>query len=339
MKTYEETMSAIFSKGNAIITARNNRVRNIKRTSAAVSGVCAAAIVGFTVFKNDDLKNAGNLNNHNDSIITENKQITNETTTQSTTAVTEKMTATTNVTKKTTSHTSEKATSTSTVITKTSKNSINDTSTITQQETITSVTTAVTEKNTDNTQPVSTEQISSDITTITETNTISVSAGMTETSSLSNSVSATTVSDTISNSNTEQTTTTTSDTTNKFHPTFYIIDEETNRFFTESFELSFIKQKFIISDTGEKVYVGEPELLEKWENSVLTRVYTTEYYDRDANCDYILIADKLPENCTYYGENSIRLIVPQFSYDNTIKICKQQEENTTIEKITELVNS
>ena len=44
MKTYEETMSAIFSKGNAIITARNNRIRNIKRTSAGVSGVCARGL-------------------------------------------------------------------------------------------------------------------------------------------------------------------------------------------------------------------------------------------------------------------------------------------------------
>lgn len=350
MKTYEETMSAIFSKGNAIITARNNRIRNIKRTSAGVSGVCAAAIIGFTVFKNDDLKNAGDLNNHNDSIITENEQTTNEITTRSSITVTEK----------TTSHTSKKATSTSTAITKTSANSIDDTSNITQQETITSVTStvpAVTEKNTDNTQPVSTEQISlitetntastsvsmtektetsslsrsgsatTDITAITETNTISTSASMTEkteTSSLSRS--ATTVSETNSNSNTAQITTTTSDTTNKFHPTFSFLYEDTSKIFSERFELSFIRQKFIITENGEKNYIGEPEILEKWENDLLSMPYTTNYYEHDDSYEYMLIADKLPENCTYQGKDKMRIIVQQFSFYNTIKIRQQQVE-------------
>ena len=316
MKTYEETMSAIFSKGNAIITARNNRIRNIKRTSAGVSGVCAAAIIGFTVFKNDDLKNAGDLNNHNDSIITENEQTTNEITTRSTMAVTEK----------TTSHTSKKATSTSTAITKTSANSIDDTSNITQQETITSVTStvpAVTEKNTDNTQPVSTEQIS----LITETNTASTSISMTEkteTSSLSRSGSATT--DITAITETAQITTTTSDTTNKFHPTFSFLYEDTSKIFSERFELSFIRQKFIITENGEKNYIGEPEILEKWENDLLSMPYTTNYYEHDDSYEYMLIADKLPENCTYQGKDKMRIIVKQFSFYNTIKIRQQQVE-------------
>ena len=127
MKTYDETMAAIFSKGDAIFAEKNARVRNIKRTSAAVSGVCAAAIVGFTVFRNDDIKNAGNLNNHNDSIITENEQTTSGTNTVSSTT-TKTATSTSMITTKTTSHTSKKATSASTTITKTSANSIDDTS-------------------------------------------------------------------------------------------------------------------------------------------------------------------------------------------------------------------
>ena len=56
MKTYDETIDAIFSKGDALIEQRRQKAVKIKQTSYAVSGVCAAAIVGVGIWRMNDLK-------------------------------------------------------------------------------------------------------------------------------------------------------------------------------------------------------------------------------------------------------------------------------------------
>ena len=56
MKTYDETIDAIFSKGDALIEQRRQKSVKIKQTSYAVSGVCAAAIVGVGIWRMNDLK-------------------------------------------------------------------------------------------------------------------------------------------------------------------------------------------------------------------------------------------------------------------------------------------
>ena len=54
MKTYDETIDAIFAKGDAILEQKKKRSAVIKQTSYAVSGVCAAAIVGVGIWRITD---------------------------------------------------------------------------------------------------------------------------------------------------------------------------------------------------------------------------------------------------------------------------------------------
>lgn len=56
MKTYDETINTIFSKGDALIEQRRQKSVKIRQTSYAVSGVCAAAIVGVGIWRMNDLK-------------------------------------------------------------------------------------------------------------------------------------------------------------------------------------------------------------------------------------------------------------------------------------------
>lgn len=51
MKTYDETIQSIFSKGDAIIEKKRTQIRKIEKTSAAVSGLCAAAIVSVSFWR------------------------------------------------------------------------------------------------------------------------------------------------------------------------------------------------------------------------------------------------------------------------------------------------
>ena len=69
MRSYDETIARVFEKGDAILEIKRTRALYIKRISAAVSGVCAAAIVGFSVLHNNAAKNAVNHNINNESII------------------------------------------------------------------------------------------------------------------------------------------------------------------------------------------------------------------------------------------------------------------------------
>ena len=80
MKSYEETIASVFAKGDAILESKRIRARRIKRISCTISGICAAAIVGFyAIHSNIDKNNAG-LTGNNDNYITEaNENVTNVT--------------------------------------------------------------------------------------------------------------------------------------------------------------------------------------------------------------------------------------------------------------------
>lgn len=72
MKSYEDITERVFRKGDIILEKRRRRTETIKRTSLALSGICAVILVGFGIWKNNDIKNAIN-NYYNDCpIITEN---------------------------------------------------------------------------------------------------------------------------------------------------------------------------------------------------------------------------------------------------------------------------
>ncbi|WP_295072689.1 hypothetical protein [Ruminococcus sp.] len=62
MKTYDETIESIFSKGDALIEKKRIQIKKIERTSATVSGICAAAIVSVGVWR---ITSSNNLNNNN----------------------------------------------------------------------------------------------------------------------------------------------------------------------------------------------------------------------------------------------------------------------------------
>lgn len=93
MKSYEDITERVFRKGDAILAEKRRRTAIIKRTSLAVSGICAVAIVGLGIWNNNDIKNA--VNNYSDDfrIITENEPVTHtdtETSVQTTVAESEK---------------------------------------------------------------------------------------------------------------------------------------------------------------------------------------------------------------------------------------------------------
>lgn len=87
MKTYDETIQSIFSKGDAIIEKKRTQIRKIEKTSAAVSGLCAAAIVSVSVWR---ISSSHKLNNNgfSDNNIIDNMDTTTSTTTESTDIVT-----------------------------------------------------------------------------------------------------------------------------------------------------------------------------------------------------------------------------------------------------------
>ena len=235
--------------------------------------------------------------------------------------MTEKTATTVKSTKKTTSSTSAtSATASTSTVTETVKETAPTTES-TSSQTETAETSAV---------PDITENTTSQTTALPQSTNTSINTAMTETSSATTFITETintgvTYSMTTNATTNTALTTVTTATASKFRPEFKIVYEDTYKVFFESFELKFVRQRFVISDDGEKVYVGEPEILETWDNAD-SMPHMTEYYDRDGSYDYMLVADKLPENCTYQGGNSLRFIVQQFSYYNVIKIQKQTDE-------------
>lgn len=101
MKSYEDITERVFRKGDIILEKKRRKAEIIKRTSLTFSGICAVILVGFGIWKNNDIKNAVN-NYYNDSpIITENdSSISTQTTTEVpfNTSVTEKNTLPTTTT-------------------------------------------------------------------------------------------------------------------------------------------------------------------------------------------------------------------------------------------------
>ena len=81
MKSYDEITERVFSRGNEILKKRQKRTAVIKRTSLAVSGMCAAVLVCFGIWHDNDIKNSMNDFHDNSNIITENDNV-QETTTE-----------------------------------------------------------------------------------------------------------------------------------------------------------------------------------------------------------------------------------------------------------------
>ena len=80
MKTYDETIASVFAKGDAILERRKIRALRIKRISLAASGLCAAAIVGFSVLHNNAAREAVNHEHDIPGIISETDNVSTVTT-------------------------------------------------------------------------------------------------------------------------------------------------------------------------------------------------------------------------------------------------------------------
>lgn len=71
MKNYDELAERVFRKAEERIVKRNIRMTRLRRTSIAVSGMCAVILVMFGIWKNDSIKNALNDDFNNKNLITE----------------------------------------------------------------------------------------------------------------------------------------------------------------------------------------------------------------------------------------------------------------------------
>lgn len=74
MKSYEDITERVFRKGDEILEKKRRRTAIIKRTSLAVSGICAVVLVNLGVWKNNNIKNAVNDYSGDYQIITENDE-------------------------------------------------------------------------------------------------------------------------------------------------------------------------------------------------------------------------------------------------------------------------
>jgi|GEM_PF-5209841 len=156
MKTYDETIDAIFSKGDALIEQRRERSAMIKHTSYAVSGLCAATIVGVGIWR---ITNHGKMPDNGSSEIETVEDATtdtqNETYTTTSTPVSDKEKA-----KNTTSSTSK-----NTVVSSAKTTTAKSTTKGTTQSAIKTEITESTSKETTNTQTE--KAATADTTTIT----------------------------------------------------------------------------------------------------------------------------------------------------------------------------
>lgn len=99
MKSYDEITERVFRRGNEILRKKQKRTAVIKRTSLAVSGMCAAVLVCFGIWHDNDIKNSINDFHDNSNIITENDNVQETTTEYSQqTALSEISTTSVNVT-------------------------------------------------------------------------------------------------------------------------------------------------------------------------------------------------------------------------------------------------
>ncbi|MDE6787732.1 MAG: hypothetical protein K2J47_00210, partial [Ruminococcus sp.] len=99
MKSYDDITERVFRRGNEILRKRQKRTAVIKRTSLAVSGMCAAVLVCFGIWRDNNIKNSINDFHDKSHIITENDNVPKTTTEYSRqTALSEISTTSVNVT-------------------------------------------------------------------------------------------------------------------------------------------------------------------------------------------------------------------------------------------------
>lgn len=71
MKSYDETIASVFATGDMIIEKKRSRAKKIRMTSAAVSGLCAAIIVGVGVLSDKNITNPPERHINSEIIISE----------------------------------------------------------------------------------------------------------------------------------------------------------------------------------------------------------------------------------------------------------------------------
>ncbi|MDE5570225.1 MAG: hypothetical protein K2I82_06175 [Ruminococcus sp.] len=80
MKSYDDITERVFRRGNEILRKRQKRTAVIKRSSLAVSGMCAAVLVCFGIWRDNNIKNSINDFHDKVHIITENDNVPKTTT-------------------------------------------------------------------------------------------------------------------------------------------------------------------------------------------------------------------------------------------------------------------
>lgn len=80
MKSYDDITERVFRKGNEILKKKQKRTVVIKRISLTVSGMCAAVLVCFGIWRNNDIKNSINDFHDKNNTVTENDNIYQTTT-------------------------------------------------------------------------------------------------------------------------------------------------------------------------------------------------------------------------------------------------------------------
>lgn len=329
MKTYDETIDAIFSKGDALIEQRRQKSVKIKQTSYAVSGVCAAAIVGVGIWRMNDLKKLPD-NRHSEietveEMTTTSTQTETYTTTSTFVSDTEKTKNTTAATTKNTVTystknvtTKSKTTETTQITDKTSITESQSRKTTVQASNQTENTTAQTEKaaTTDITtkEPATTDTTTKTYDTITE----SVSKQTTITTTAANAISG------ASPNGEEGTTTTqyTDDITRNLPSIFYTISLTG----ADSLDSKMRDQEFVYSykNFNEDVIDGhlkEIHLNVNYEGNDLERnanIYEIKGYSADAviavkfegRDDYFLYCNKL------YAPETLSEFISVFELDS-----------------------
>ena len=175
--------------------------------------------------------------------------------------------------------------------------------------------TYTTAKTTETTKKIEASEKKNDITAITST----ISETYTKKDETTISVMPVT---TLSETNSAPTVATTTDSAKTISYEYSFLNSNNTELIKESFEVSFVRRKVIYSESGEKEYTGDEEVLETWDNAVSNPHQTAEYaYDTDY--EYAVKADVLPEHMTIDYEN--HLYIPTLSYEDISGISEIKE--------------
>ena len=90
MMDYDKIYERIVRRGDEILEQRRKKAVKIKQTSYAVSGVCAAAIVGVGVWRITSSKNLTNNSFNENNIVSDIESTTTEALSKTTTVTTNK---------------------------------------------------------------------------------------------------------------------------------------------------------------------------------------------------------------------------------------------------------